>query len=146
MRRRKALGGDSGAFGIRFELVLLRSGQQPVAQVELGGAITVGEETVVADAMETVGQRVQEKATDELVRVERHDLRLAAVAVVPPAERDPIVGRSDQSGIGDGDAMGVAAEIGQHLLRPAEGRLGVDDPLIATNLGEQADEGTGFAR
>lgn len=41
MRRRKALGGDSGAFGIRFELVLLRSGQEPVAQVELGGATTV---------------------------------------------------------------------------------------------------------
>ena len=31
--------------------------------------------------------------------------------------------------IGDSDAVGVAAEIGQHLLRPAKGRLGVDDPL-----------------
>lgn len=77
----------------------------------------------MADAMETVGQRVQEKVTDELVRVERHDLRLAALAVVPPAERDPIVGLSDQSGIGDGDAMGVAAEIASTCFGPPKGGL-----------------------
>lgn len=35
MRHSKALGGDSGAFGIRFGLVLLRTGQQPVAQARL---------------------------------------------------------------------------------------------------------------
>lgn len=61
MRHSRALGGDSGAFGIRFELVLLRTGQQPVAQVELGDAITVGEEAVVADAMETVGSVCRRK-------------------------------------------------------------------------------------
>lgn len=62
MRHRKALGGDIGAFGIRFEIILLRSGQQPAAKVDPDGA------------MESVGQRVQEKATDELVRFERHAL------------------------------------------------------------------------
>ena len=141
-----ALGGDSGAFGIRFESVLPRSGQQPAAQFEPGGAMTIGEEAVVADAMEAVGQRVQQEAADELVGVERHDLRLAAVTIIPPAERDPIVGHADQPGIGDGDAMGVAAEIGQHLFRPAEGRLGVDDPFEATDLGEHAAKASGSAR
>ena len=37
--------------------------------------------------------------------------------------------------------MGVAAEIGQHLLRPAERRLGIDDPFKAARLGKQAGEG-----
>ena len=42
--------------------------------------------------------------------------------------------------------MGVAAEIGQHLLRPAEGRLGVDDPFEATDFGQQAGEGIGLCQ
>jgi hypothetical protein len=33
MRCRKALGGDGGAFDLRFVMVLLRTGQQPAAQV-----------------------------------------------------------------------------------------------------------------
>ena len=37
--------------------------------------MAVGEEAVVADAMEAVRQRVQQEAPDELVGVERHDLR-----------------------------------------------------------------------
>lgn len=43
--------------------------------------------------------------------------------------------------IGDGDAMGVAAEIGEHLFRPAERWFGVDDPFEATDFGEHAGEG-----
>ena len=42
---------------------------------------------------------------------------LAAVAIILPAEGDLAVGHADQTGVGDGDAMGVAAEIGQHLFR-----------------------------
>ena len=38
------------------------------------GAAAVGEETVVADAVETVGQHMDEEATDELVDGERHHL------------------------------------------------------------------------
>lgn len=64
MRQRQALGGDSGAFGTRFEIVLLLAGQQSAAQAELGGAMTVGEKAVMADAVEAVGQRVQEEAAD----------------------------------------------------------------------------------
>lgn len=134
-------GGDSDAFGIRFESVLPRSSQQPTAQFEPGGAMTIGEEAVVADAMEAVRQRVQQEATNELVGVERHDLRLAAVAIISPAERDAIVDHADQPGVGDGDAMGVAAEVGEHLFRPAERWLGVDDPFEATDFGEHAGEG-----
>ena len=43
------------------------------ASLDLRGAMAIGEEAVVADAMEAVGQGVQEEAADELVRRELHD-------------------------------------------------------------------------
>jgi len=32
--------------------------------------------------------------------------------------------------VGDGDAMGIAGEIAEHMMRTAEGGLGVDDPVL----------------
>ena len=40
--------------------------------------------------------------------------------------------------------MGVAAEIGQHLLGAAERRLGIDDPVDAPQLVEPVGEGRGL--
>ena len=37
--------------------------------------------------------------------------------------------KRDEPAVGDGDAVGVARQIGQHRLGSAEGSLGVDDPL-----------------
>lgn len=61
MRQRQALGIDSGAFGLSFDIVLLRTGQQPAAQVEPGGAMAVGEEAVMADAVEASGNVCRRK-------------------------------------------------------------------------------------
>ena len=62
--------------------------EQPATERELGGAVAVGEEAVVADAMEAVRQGVQQEAADELVGVKGHDLGLAVVAIILPAEGD----------------------------------------------------------
>ena len=62
--------------------------------------------------------------------------------IVFPAERNLAVGHADQARVGDGDAVGIAAEIGQHLLWSAEWRLGVDDPFDAADLGKSAPEGS----
>lgn len=70
MRWRKR--SDSGAFGIRFVIILLWFGQQSATLVEPGAAMAVSEEAVMADAMEAVRQRVKQEAADELVRVEHH--------------------------------------------------------------------------
>lgn len=78
--------------------------------------------------------------------IERHELRPAAAAIIPPAERDAIVGHADQPGIGDSDTMSVAAEIGKHLFRSTEGRLGIDHPVKVARLGQQAGEGSGSVR
>ena len=41
------------------------------------GAVAVGEEPVVADAVEALGQHVHQEPADELVRVKRHRLPAA---------------------------------------------------------------------
>jgi hypothetical protein len=141
------------AFGsVRWERIVDRIGgrfraqhvEEPTTERKLGGAVAVGEEAVVADAMKAVRQGVQQEAADELVGRQCHDLRAAVVTVIPPTEGDLIVGHADQACVGYGDAMGIAAEIGQHLLGVAEGWLGVDDPIDAPQLAEPACEGDGF--
>ena len=45
-------------------------------------AVAVAEEAVVADALEAIGQDVQQEAADEFVRVQRHRLLLAVMAII----------------------------------------------------------------
>ncbi|MET4222195.1 hypothetical protein ABIB00_007431 [Bradyrhizobium sp. LB14.3] len=52
----------------------------------------------------------------------------------------------DEPAFGDGDAMGVAAEMGQHLCGPAEGPLGVNNPVDASHGVEVGRKGAGSAR
>jgi len=53
----------------------LKRGEQLAGALDVAGSNRAGEEAVVADAMEAAGQHVQEKAADELGRVERIGLR-----------------------------------------------------------------------
>ena len=106
--------------------------------------MAIGEEAVVTNAMKAVRQGVEQEAADELVGAPGHDLRLAVVAMVLPAERDFILGHGHQARIGDGDAMGVATEIGQHLFGPAERRLRIDHPFDAPQVAEATSEAGRF--
>src|SRR5665213_1563073 len=47
--------------------------------------------------------------------------------------------------VGDGDAMGVAPEIGEYLRRSAKRLLGVDDPSGAAHMGGEGMEARGFS-
>jgi hypothetical protein len=42
--------------------------------------------------------------------------------------------------IGNGHAMGVAAQIAQHLQRTTEGGLGIDHPVVAVQTADQFRE------
>src|SRR5207245_1422154 len=108
--------------------------QQTAVMSELGDAHTIRQIAVVADAMEAVGQDVEQEAADELVGVEGHRLSLVMVAIVLPEEADAAVGESDEAAVGDGDAMGIAGEIIEHLLGSAERSLGIDDPANGAQL------------
>ena len=100
----------------------------------------------MADAVEPVRYGVLEESPHELVDGERHHFGLAVIAVVLPGEVALAVGEPGQAGVGDGDAVGIAAEIGQHRLGTGEGRFGVDDPFDAAQRGKALSEGGGFAR
>ena len=86
----------------------------------------------MADAMKPLWQNVEQKAPDELVGAERHCAvpRLPAAAVILVAEGHAARIESKETTVRDGDAMGVAGEIGEHRLRPGEGRLAVDEPFL----------------
>jgi len=71
----------------------------------------MGEEAKVSDADETSGQHMLDKAAEELRRRQSHFAMLFAVGVILPAECDVFSVECDESVIGDGDAMGVAAEV-----------------------------------
>jgi hypothetical protein len=108
-------------------------------------SVAFGEEAVVTDAVEAVGQDVEEKAADELVRGKPHDAASASAAIVLVRERHMIVVDGDEPRVGDRRAVRVAGEIGQYALGAAEGRLGVDDesalPQRAHPFGERGDLG-----
>jgi hypothetical protein len=76
-------------------------------------------------------QHVDEEAADELVGGEPHaSVSIAPLdAVVLPLEGDTLLVVGDQAAVGDDDAVGIARQIGQHRLGPAERPLCVDDPL-----------------
>src|SRR5256886_10714733 len=81
--------------------------------------------------MEAWRQDVDQEAADELAGGECHDLLAVATigAIVLPSEGDAGAVASDQPAVDDGDAVGIAGQIGQHGLWPAERALRIDDPF-----------------
>src|SRR5216683_2732560 len=71
-----------------------------------------------------------EEAAQELLRREGHGALLAAVRIVLPAKSDLGVGDREQAMVGDGDPVGITGQIVKDMLGSAEGRLGIDDPLL----------------
>ena len=119
--------------------------EQLVNAGEVLASVAFGEEAVVPDAVKAVGQDVEEKAADELVRGKPHDAAAPAAAIILVGECHFIFVDGDEPRIGDRGAMRVAGEIGKHSLGAAEGRLGVDDegalPQRSHALGERGSLG-----
>jgi len=87
--------------------------EQFAGACDIVGAGSLGEQAVVADAVEALGQDVDEEAADELVCCERH--HLVAIRAFEPIvlvlEADSVFVERDQPAVGDGDAVGVAGQI-----------------------------------
>src|SRR6202521_6173992 len=105
--------------------------EQASAKCKLVGAMSVGKEAVVANAMEAIRQHMEEKAANELGDRDSDDFALviAAFPIVLPAEGDVGLVEIEPSTVGDRDAMSVAREIGQDLLGTGEELFGIDDPF-----------------
>ena len=96
-------------------------------------AVSIAQEPVIANAVESTGENVEQESPNELLGRERHDFLLIVVAVVPPVEPDLAVFDLQDPMIGNRDPVGVAADVVHHLLGASEGRLGINDPFHITH-------------
>src|SRR5450432_2378802 len=140
---------DSGAkisvIGGSGQQIRTGSGQQAATERELFGAMTVGQEAVIAKALETRGQAVLEEEANEFLS--RHGHHLAErVAVVGPPKGDLAVIERQQALVADGDTVSIASEVLQHLGGAAEGRLGINHPFFLSEGSQELGEGAGIAQ
>src|SRR6056297_421771 len=73
------------------------SSQHHPAGRETGGALAVGEEAEMADAVKAIGHGVKKKAADELSGIKGHRPWPAAMAIVTPTERHLAICHADQT-------------------------------------------------
>ena len=111
--------------------------QQSPAACEGTPPPSVGEKAEVADADQALWENVDQESAQKLSGRNGHDLLLAAMRIVFPAKRYPIILEGNESMVGNGDAMGVTSEIVQNMLRAAEWRLGIHHPVLAEELSEK---------
>jgi hypothetical protein len=98
--------------------------QQTVTKRQEFGATAIGQEAERADADKAVGQDVKQETSQELLRGEGHRPVLIIVCIILPAEGNLVVLEGQEAVVGDGNAMGVAGEIAEHMMGAAEGWLG----------------------
>jgi hypothetical protein len=84
---------------------------------------------------------VQKETAQELLGRQRHALFLIALSVILPEEGDLVVVKSQEAVIADRDTMGIASQIGQHVVWATKRRLGVDDPVLAKKWPQECAKG-----
>jgi uncharacterized iron-regulated protein len=85
-----------------------RHAEQRAAAFERSTPSAVGEESEMANANQAAGQNMQQEATQELMGRNGHDLLLAAMGIVSPAEGDAIILEGHEAIVGYGNAVGIA--------------------------------------
>jgi len=100
--------------------------------VFLFGAI--GQKAEVAHALKAAGKYVEQKAADEFVGIESHGPLFAGFPV--PVEKGHLaIGEVDDPVVGDGNTVGIAAQVFEDGFRGGEGSFGVDVPVLGAELG-----------
>src|SRR6266849_30973 len=125
------------ALGLRYAGSRSRRQQRCTGLLEQCALVAVGEQTVVADAVEAARQHMEREATQEFGGFELHHLTSVAARVVLVAEAHRIGSCGQQPIVGDRRAMRIAAQVLEHLLRSGEGTLGVYDPRLCAQASEQ---------
>ena len=59
---------------------------------------------------------------------------------ITPAKGDFVFSKRDQPMVGDGHAMGVAAQILEYILGATEGRFRVDHPVLSKQWSQPGGE------
>ena len=105
--------------------------QQTLTVEEEFGSTTIGQESEGANADKAAGQNMEKETSQELLRAERHFSLLITMRVILPAEGNLVPLESHKTVVGDGDPMGVAGKITQHMMGSAEGWLPPVGPLAS---------------
>jgi hypothetical protein len=101
--------------------------EELTGQCDIAGPVGVGKQTVVTDAVEAVGQDVDQEAADELIGVERHEL-VASVAlgsVILPFEGYALAVEGDEPTIGNSNPVRVAGKVGEDSGGSAKRRFSI---------------------
>jgi hypothetical protein len=115
-----------------------------VATLAQGACLApVRQEAHMAQALEAMGQDMQEKAPDKLMSLQAHGLHLIALAPIAIREADAAVTDIPQAMIGNRDAVGRAAQIVEDLGWPRARLLGIHHPRLAIELVEEVGEAGG---
>lgn len=83
---------------------------------------------------------MKKEAPQKLLCGDRHELLLAGVGVVLPAKGDLTVGEVNNPVVGDCHTMCIASQVMKNVLRAAEGRFGVYDPVLNIKRPEKSPE------
>ena len=117
--------------GGRSEESRLPCAEQNAAQFQFVLADAIAQKAELANADESRRQHVQQKAAEELDRVQGERLGPAAIGIILRGEADSAVCERLQTVVGNGNAMRVAGEILEHACGSTKGRLGIYDPCDA---------------
>ena len=109
-------------------------------------AVAVGQESEVANPNECPWQHMQQKAPQELVGADGHGPLPIPAGVILPAERDLAVLESNESVVGDGNAMRILSEVMQYVFGSAEGPFCVHDPVLPKELPQETAERLGIGK
>ena len=116
------------------------------------------EEAEVPDTDESARQNVQQKAAQEFIGRQRQEAAFVFVSGVAPAERDLILHEGNEPVIGNGNAMGVGAEVAKNPDRGRRKAVCSRLPSAVHRVGgsncrrvwvepdREANHGTGVAR
>lgn len=105
---------------------------------KLGVDVAGGIETEVSGLDEAGWQDVQEKSAHEFQRGKLADLLVAG------SEDDTVVVDVEDTMVGDGDPVGIQAEVTKERVGLLEGGLGEDNPRLAVQRVFQLGEGRGL--
>lgn len=128
---------------VRFSLRLRRlrrDAEQLPAKRESVLFRAVGQKAEMADADEGGWKGVKKEPPDEFFRGQSHNIALVAVATIAKSKGDVAVLDVENAVVGNGDAVGIAAEVVEDFIRPAERRLGINDPALLAKLSDQIGE------
>ncbi|MDQ0621929.1 hypothetical protein QFZ39_001139 [Paraburkholderia graminis] len=102
----------------------------------------------MTDAVQALGQHVQEEAPHELVGRKRHRLVACAAAgpIVLPAEGHAALVERDESLVGDGYAMCIARQIRKHSIWSCERPLRIHHPFACAQRREPPRERSGIGK